>query len=27
VFGGEIAFRNAQIRATRSLLQRYGPAL
>jgi hypothetical protein len=27
VFGGEIAFRDAQIRATRSLLTRYGPAL
>jgi RHS repeat-associated protein len=27
VFGGEIAFRDAQIRATRALLTRYGPAL
>jgi len=27
VFGGEVAFRDAQIRATRSLLTRYGPAL
>lgn len=27
VFGGEIAFRSAQIRATRSLLTAYGPAV